>query len=66
MQYRGYIGSAHYSDIDGVFHGKLEGLRDTITYEAANVEGLHQAFCESVDDYLLTCKDVGKEPLTSA
>ena len=40
MQHKGYIGSARYSDQDEVFHGKLEGIRDLITYEVSDVSTL--------------------------
>ena len=56
MQYEGYIGSVHYSNEDEVFHGKLEGIRDLVTYEGTDVESLKQAFHDAVSDYLETCK----------
>lgn len=62
LHHNGYIGSANYSDQDGVFHGKLEGIRDTVTYEATDVAGLRRAFIDAVEDYLATCEQQGKEP----
>ena len=35
MEYKDYVGSVHYSREDEVFHGKLEGLRDLVTYEGS-------------------------------
>jgi len=32
MSYKGYYGSVHYSDEDGVFHGKIEFIRSLVTY----------------------------------
>jgi predicted HicB family RNase H-like nuclease len=64
MEYKGYIGSVHYSAPDEVFHGKLEGIRDLVTYEGIDVKGLKSAFVEAVDDYLSTCKAKKKEPDT--
>ncbi|HEX7359476.1 MAG TPA: type II toxin-antitoxin system HicB family antitoxin [Bryobacteraceae bacterium] len=58
MEYKGYVGSVHYSAEDEVFHGKLEGIRDLVTYEGTDVASLKAAFVEAVDDYLATC---GKE-----
>jgi len=40
MEYKGYIGSVHYSTPDEVFHGKLEGIRDLVIYEGIDVKGL--------------------------
>ncbi|HEU0140674.1 MAG: type II toxin-antitoxin system HicB family antitoxin [Bryobacteraceae bacterium] len=62
MEYKGYIGSVHYSGEDEVFHGKLQGIRDLITYEGTDVGGLKQSFYEAVDDYLADCKKRGKAP----
>ncbi|MGA8027739.1 MAG: type II toxin-antitoxin system HicB family antitoxin [Bryobacteraceae bacterium] len=56
MQYKGYVGSAHFSDEDGVFHGRLEGIRDLVSYEGTDVPSLKSAFTEAVDDYLATCR----------
>ncbi len=62
MEYRGYFGSAHYSDDDEVFFGKLEYIRALISYEGTDVSSLQKAFKEAVDDYLAFCKETGKEP----
>lgn len=62
LEYKGYLGSVDFSSDDEVFHGKLEGIRDLITYEGTDVEGLKRAFREAVDDYLSTCQKQAKEP----
>lgn len=62
MEYKGYIGSAHFSAEDDVFHGKLQGIRDLVTYEGADVARLKRSFHNAVDDYLATCKRRGKAP----
>ena len=62
MEYKGYIGSAHYSDEDAVFHGRLEGIRDLVTYEGTDVASLKQSFTDAVEDYLSTCKERGRVP----
>ena len=62
MEYKGYIGSVRFSAEDEVFHGKLQGIRDLVTYEGTNVTGLKQAFAEAVDDYLDSCGRRGKTP----
>jgi predicted HicB family RNase H-like nuclease len=33
-----------------------------VTYEADSIAGLKQAFKESVDDYIETCAEIGKDP----
>ena|SRR5579884_2001986 len=62
MEYHGYTGSVSYSDEDEVFHGKLEGIRDLITYEGTDVPGLKRAFHEAVEEYLAFCQRSGKRP----
>ena len=62
MEHKGYIGSVRFSAEDEVFHGKLEGIRDLVTYEGTDVASIKQSFCEAVDDYLATCKQRGKSP----
>ena len=62
IEYKGYIGSVHYSDDDEVFHGKLEGIRDLVTYEGTDVVSLKQSFQDSVDDYLAASEKHGKTP----
>ena len=62
MRYKNYYGSAHYSDDDKVFYGKIEFIRALVSYEGREVESLRRAFEEAVDDYLQTCREQGKEP----
>jgi predicted HicB family RNase H-like nuclease len=62
MEYKGYIGSVRFSGEDEVFHGKLQGIRDLVTYEGTDVASLKQNFTGAVDDYLETCRKRGKPP----
>lgn len=62
LEYKGYIGSVEFSSEDEVFHGKLEGIRDLVSYEATEVEDLKRAFHKAVDDYLATCERKHKKP----
>jgi predicted HicB family RNase H-like nuclease len=62
IEHKGYVGSAEYSDEDEVFHGKLLGIRDLVTYEATDVAGLKLSFREAVEDYLRTCAQNGRSP----
>ncbi len=64
LEYRGYFGSVEYSDEDEVFHGRLEFIRDLVTYEGRDALSLKQAFHEAVDDYLALCAGQGRAPDT--
>ena len=60
LQYKGYYAEIHFSSEDEVFFGKLIGLNDLINFEADSVKGLKESFIEAVEDYLITCKQIGK------
>jgi len=62
MTYKGYIGTVRYSEEDEVFHGKIEAINDLIMFEGSSVKELKKAFHEAVDDYLETCKEMGRAP----
>jgi predicted HicB family RNase H-like nuclease len=62
LEYKGFFGSVEYSDEDEVFHGRLEFIRDLVTYEGTDAKGLKQAFRDAVDDYLALCAEEGRKP----
>lgn len=65
IKYKGFLGSVHFDTDDEVFHGKIEGIPDLVTFEGQSVEELKKAFQDAVEDYLALCKEVGKEPVKS-
>lgn len=62
MNYKGYVGSVEFSEADGVFYGKVMGIRALISYEGETAKELVEDFHGAVDDYLVLCKEEGKEP----
>ena len=62
MAYRSYFAAIQYSAEDEVFYGRVIGLNDSISFEGSTVRELKRGFKEAVDDYLETCKRIGKEP----
>ncbi len=62
MKYKGYRASAAYSEEDECFIGKILGIQDTLIFEGGSVSELKQMFRQSVDDYLKTCEEIGKQP----
>ena len=62
IQYKGYVGSVEFSEEDGVFFGKVMGIRSLISYEGENAKELIKDFHGAIDDYLEYCKAEGKEP----
>ncbi len=65
LTYKGFIGSVHFSADDKVFHGKIEGVDDLVTFEGNTADGLIKAIHEEADDYVALCKAQNKEPLRS-
>jgi predicted HicB family RNase H-like nuclease len=62
MEYKGYTGSVEYTDEDGVFFGRVQFIRTSISYEGSNAEELRRDFHDGVDDYLATCKKKNIKP----
>ena len=58
--HKGFVGSVHFSADDSVFHGRIEGIDDLVTFEGASVQELKAGFREAVEDYLELCKQTGK------
>lgn len=58
LEYKGYLGVIERED--DVFVGRVVGLRDVITFEAAISEDLEIAFRASIDDYLAFCRERGE------
>ncbi len=62
IQYKDYIGSVEFSQEDGVFYGKVLGIRALISYEGTNAKELIADFQGAVDDYLSICEKEEIEP----
>ncbi|MGB6230920.1 MAG: type II toxin-antitoxin system HicB family antitoxin [Litorimonas sp.] len=62
MTYKGYSARIQYDDEDGLLTGRIAGIQDGVGFHANTVDDLRAAFEEAVEDYLETCKAVGKVP----
>lgn len=62
MSYKGYSARVEYDDEDGIFVGRIAGIRDGVGFHADSVAELREAFHEAVEDYIETCASIGKEP----
>jgi predicted HicB family RNase H-like nuclease len=65
LKYKDYAGSADLDMERGVLRGKILFIGDLVTYEAPTVKKLQQEFEAAVDDYVDTCKQIGKAPQKS-
>lgn len=62
MEYKNYVGSVEFSEDDGLFYGKVMGIRALISYEGTNAKELVEDFHGAVDEYLEACEAEGKDP----
>ena len=62
IAYKNYIGSVEFSEEDGLFYGKVLGIRSLISYEGTTASELVDDFHGAVDDYLETCRSEGTMP----
>jgi predicted HicB family RNase H-like nuclease len=51
-----------FSEEDQVFHGKVIGIKDLISFEGDSVKTLTEDFHNAVDEYIDFCKKSGKQP----
>ena len=62
MEYKDYVGSVEFSESDGVFFGKVMGIRSLISYEGTTAQELIDDFHSAVDDYLALCEAQNQPP----
>jgi predicted HicB family RNase H-like nuclease len=62
IHYRDYTGSIDFSEEDEVFHGKVIGIKNLISFEGESVQTLTEDFHNAVDEYLEYCEKNGKQP----
>ena len=62
MKYKGYTARIDHDDDDGIFTGRITGIRDGVGFHGDDLTVFREAFREAVDDYLEACAKVGKVP----
>ena len=62
MNYKGYVARIEYSDDDDCFIGHIAGINDVVGFHGDSVSELHAAFEEAVEDYLDSCRKIGRSP----
>lgn len=40
MQYKGYVGNVEFSEEDGIYYGKIVGIRSLVSYEGESLKAL--------------------------
>jgi predicted HicB family RNase H-like nuclease len=62
LEFRGYEGSIEPDSERGVYRGRLLFIDDLVTYEAATTADLRKEFEAAVQDYIETCRALGRDP----
>lgn len=62
LEYKGYTGVYEYQAETEDFAGRVEGIRDAITFYGGSMDELRHEMATSVDIYLEWCEEKGLEP----
>ena len=62
LEYKGYHTRIEFDSESLVVRGKIEGIKDFVDFECADLLHVENEFHAAVDAYLDFCKEVGKEP----
>ncbi len=65
FNFEGYLGSCQFEPDSKIYHGRILGIKDLVTYEALNSDYLYEEFIASVNDYLETCLELNRLPQES-
>lgn len=60
LQYQDFTAAINYSAGDETYFGRIIGIKDLVIFEGNSEAELEVAFQEAVEDYLETCKIIGK------
>ena len=62
MTHLGYSARVEYDERDGLFAGRILGIRSIISFHGETVLRLRKAFAAAVKDYLADCEERGLSP----
>ena len=62
LEYKGYHTIVRYNAETGVLRGVIEGINDFVDFQTYDLNEVKNEFYRAVDDYLVFCEEVGKEP----
>lgn len=66
LDHKGFKASVEVDVADGLLVGRLLGTTDVVSFHASDMATLKSAFADAVEDYVATCKKVGKDPKRAA
>ncbi len=62
MTYNGYTARIEFDERDGIFVGRVLGLRSIISFHGETVAKLRREFAAAIRDYLADCAEQGVSP----
>lgn len=62
LEYKGYHTVVRYNAADGTLRGIIEGINDYVDFQTDCIADVAKEFHCAVDDYLIFCKKIGKNP----
>lgn len=62
LAYKSYKAAISFDAEDEIFVGRILGINDIVSFHADTVAELKQAFRDAVEDYIETCRKIGKAP----
>lgn len=62
LEYKGYYAKIEYIIEDEMLFGKIAGINDLVTFQSDKTSEIKNEFNNAVDDYLILCDELGKEP----
>lgn len=62
MKYKGYTARVSFDADEQLLIGRVEHIRDVVTFQAESVAELEKEFRISVDEYLAFCQERGSPP----
>ena len=62
INYRGYKANVEYDNEDEIYVGHVLGIKDVLSFHGKSLDELEISMHNCIDNYLNTCKSVGKEP----
>ena len=62
LEYGGYHARIELDSEEMIFVGTVFGINDSLSFHGTSIEELTTKFKECIDNYLLLCSQIGKEP----
>ena len=56
--YKGFMSAPQWSEEDGLWYGKIDNVRDLVSYEGGDISEALRRFVNSVEDYVAFMNDI--------